>query len=267
MAKRLSGLCGDCRHYSAVDQRCALMAACQNELVLVKQGPETPCLIGKFEPVTVTRAGAAAPGCQAALFGEADPGEIIGLRAFARLVGVELASIQDAIDAGRISAEAVVRTTQGRKLLKMLALADWEKVHAPVGSGDPVESSGLSAEELEAAKQADAGGVKWGVFKTQQEALLAAERRKSIKLERLELEGKLHRDEDVAAVWSDIMVRFRTGLLSIPAKVAPIIVSMPKQTPAQIQAVLEAHLREALTELSRYDQAKIRAERKKRVKG
>lgn len=200
--------------------------------------------------------------------------EIIGLREFARLNGVKLASIQDAIKAGRISSDAIVVVKQGkrelRKLYKDLATADWEQVHAraeasPITAILKNQSDELTPEELALFEETERNGFRWGVYKTQQEALLARAKRKIIEKENLELEGKLHQAEDVAAVWSDILIRFRTRLLSVPSSIAPIIASLPKPDPAAIQTVIESHLHEVLTELSGYDKSRIESERRKRV--
>jgi len=177
--------------------------------------------------------------------------EIIGLRAFAKLTGVKLGSIQDAIDAGRLT--AVVTTPGGRKLRHKEALAEWKQCH-------PTE------ENKNASLNENLRPANWGVYKTQQEALLARERRLTLSLEREELEGKLHRDEDVEAVWADILIKFRARILGIPTKAAPIIAAIPKPNAAKIQAVIEAQMREALTELAQYDKGKVKAARAARTK-
>jgi phage terminase Nu1 subunit (DNA packaging protein) len=190
--------------------------------------------------------------------------EIIGLRAFARLVGVELGSIQDAIDAGRISAAAVVKTSKGRKLKLAAALADWQAVHQP-RSGD-LDAELLLADDTD-AQFGDMSGdsVQWGRVKTREEAKLAAERRRLLRLEREELEGKLHRAEDVEAVWTDTLSSLRTRLLAIPANAAPVIRALVKPSIADVQAVVESAVRDALTELSGYDESRIRAQRARRT--
>lgn len=265
MTKTKASLCRECRHYNPETKQCALMAACQNELVLVHLEPDMPCPIGKFEAQPVT-----AP--QSGLFGEEVQGELIGLRAFGRLVGVELGSVQDAIDSGRISPPAVVQTKQGRKtgrkLRKAIALADWDSAHsqdeAGVQGGEPTGDR-LTAEQREDARKILADPTPWGRLKTKFEAQLAEEKMKALQLERLELEGSLHSAADVAAVWDDILTRFRTKILSIPSEVAKVIVDMPNPEPASIQALLNSRLAEALSELSRYDTAQIATERNKRI--
>ncbi len=239
------------------------------------------------------------------------PVEIVGLREFAKIVGVSLAAIQKAISSGRIT--AVINTRKGRKLVKDDALVQWEAARSsrapavnPVGpspDGVKLDPEALVSDE----------GLPWGAQKTKEEALLAARRRTRIELEIAELEGELHRADDVAAVWADLLVRFRAKCLGLPSTVAPIIAAIPVDKEAiqahidrslrdalrdlveenqvqamadrlmpvllgiaagatnhadaaRIQAELEIHMREALSELANYDPRQIQAAAKKRAK-
>lgn len=65
------------------------------------------------------------------------PEELIGVRDFAKLVGVAHPSIVEAIDIGRISSAAVIKTRRGRKLRKELALQEWRQLHDVVGIDEP----------------------------------------------------------------------------------------------------------------------------------
>ena len=169
-----------------------------------------------------------------------EDGDLIGLREFARVSGVSLTAIQHAIDDGRLT--AVVRTPAGRKLKRTESLEQWEQLRS-----DP-ESTPFP----------------WGLEKTKQEALLAEERRRKLQLEREELEGVLHRAEDVESVWAEILMRFRSRVLGIPSVAAPIIAAIPERSPAAIQAELELLVHQALAELSEYDKEPIRAARRRR---
>lgn len=197
------------------------------------------------------------------------PEETVGLRAFAREVGVSHSAIQRAIAAGRLTA---VETPAGRKLPKAQALAEWNASRVPGKNNrfGELPADGLDHDPDDCDQEAAASGpadldlLPWTIRKVAEDALLAAERRRKIVLEREELEGRLHRDEDVEAVWADILVRFRARILSIPAKAAPIIATMAKPEPAKVQAALEAQIREALSELAAYDQAKVKAARRRR---
>lgn len=202
--------------------------------------------------------GADSPGA-----GSEKPETVIGLRAFARLeeVNVSLASIQEAISSGRIT--AVKHTKHGRKLYKERALEEWNATRV---AGRNNRFGELPADgRSKGGTFLDENGIPWNVRKVQEDALLAAERRAKIELERAEHEGKLHRDEDVEHVWADILVRFRTRILALPAAASPLIAALPKATPDRVQEILTELIHDALTELSQYDQAKIKAERRKRI--
>ena len=212
------------------------------------------------------------PGGQVGLVGMEAAEEIIGLREFARSQGVELGSIQDAIDAGRISAESVCWVKQGsrqvRKLYKARALADWSRVHAAPTlelTDEELAASGLSPEEIEEAKSADTSGVKWGVYKTREEALLAKARRKAIEKQNLENDGELHRACDVMIIVGEIESALRTRLLGVPAAIAPIIAALPDRQTAQIQGIIDQAVREALGQSAFYDKDKIVAEARRRM--
>ena len=171
--------------------------------------------------------------------------EIIGLRAFARLpeVNVSVSAIQRAIVAGRIT--AVIQTPRGRKLLKAQALNQWHATRIPQNNNRWGELDGDESGNPDEPNN-------WAECYTKERTLLAREQRKKVCLEREELEGKLHRDEDVEAVWVDMLVRFRTRILAIPAKAAPTICAIQKIQPAKVQSAVEALVREALTELADY---------------
>lgn len=269
------GKCGDCRHYELSVEACQLMAACHNELCLIKQRPETHCVIGKFEPRVEGAEQAernAASQAQVGLEGMEPAWEIVGLREFARANSVELGSIQDAIDAGRISEAAVCLVKQGgrmvRKLYRVQAQADWDRVHAAPTLGltdEELQASGLTPEEIEEAKSAESSGVKWGVYKTREEALLAKARRKAIEKQNLENDGELHRACDVLLVCGEIESALRTRMLGVPAKIAPIIAALPDRQPAQIQSIIDQAIREALGKSSFYNRDKITAEARRRM--
>jgi hypothetical protein len=271
-AAQAKGKCRDCEHYDADQSRCALMAKSNSELCLITLDGASDCLIGKFQAK-----------------GQAE--ELIGLRAFARWVGVSLASIQDAIDAGRIT--AVAKTPGGRKLKKLAAKAEWDLTRGPgnnnrwgelksdaedltggnaaVGTGgfvgvDPAIVAAIDGIDGDSDSDGLTPDLPWTLQKTKEEALLARQRRLKIELERKELEGTLHAEVDVEAVWTDMIARCRARLLAIPSKVAPIIAKMSKRDPGQVQSLIDAEIRVALTELSEHDETKIRDHRKRRTK-
>lgn len=63
--------------------------------------------------------------------------------------------------------------------------------------------------------------------------------------------NELHTTEDIETVMSDMLVRFKTRLLSIPAKLSPIL--SKKKDPAEIFKILKAAVDEALEELADFD--------------
>jgi hypothetical protein len=200
-----------------------------------------------------------------------DDPQLIGIRAFARLVGVSHAAVQDAIKRGRLT--AVTNTPRGNKLFRAEALEEWQQTRCPGNnnhfSESGPEAAGELAEEVESEGSADELSPEekknWGIRYTKESALLKLEQRKKVRLERMELEGKLHRDEDVEAVWIEMLSRFRTRILAIPAKLAPLIASRPKSSPEEVQKIIDAEVRQALTELAEHDRGKIEIQRRKRT--
>ena len=61
------------------------------------------------------------------------------------------------------------------------------------------------------------------------------------------MEGHLHRDEHVEAVWSSILLVFRTNILSMPTKLAYRLGSMTGYADiGKLQGMIEDDRREAL---------------------
>lgn len=65
------------------------------------------------------------------------------------------------------------------------------------------------------------------------------------------MEGTMHKSEDVRAVMCDMLVAFRTKLMSHPSKSAPVLANM--YDAAQIQAFLEKEMTDILMELRQYN--------------
>ena len=61
-------------------------------------------------------------------------------------------------------------------------------------------------------------------------------------------ENQLHAAEDIEAVMTDMLVNFKSRLMAIPSKLAPVLCK--KTDKAEIFALLKAHIDEALMELS-----------------
>lgn len=244
-----TGIHKDCGNFDPECRQCQLMAESNTGLCLLKLNPEDPCVIKKFR----------AAGDDFVL--QTSDMEIVALRKFARDNKVALSTVQDAIDAGRLT--AVVQVKQGGKLVNKLRLPDaqieWDYTHS-------IErKSAESAPESGGIQNPEGDGIHWGLYKTKQEALLAEERRKALELERLQNEGCLHHANDVEAVWSVMLSRLRTRILAIPSTAAPIIASMPDRSAAKVKDLLDGLVYEALSELSQYDKDTIETQRKKRT--
>lgn len=84
-------------------------------------------------------------------------------------------------------------------------------------------------------------------------ALLVRAKRKNEEYELQLKENKLHAAEDIEAVMKDMLVNFKSRLMSIPSKLAPVL--SKKTDKAEIFALLKDHIDEALLELSDFKTA------------
>jgi hypothetical protein len=64
-------------------------------------------------------------------------------------------------------------------------------------------------------------------------------------------EGKLHEAVEIETVMKDMLVNFKSRLMSIPAKLSPVLAK--KTDRAEIFKIIKAQVDEALTELSDYE--------------
>jgi hypothetical protein len=189
--------------------------------------------------------------------------EVVSQRRFARLVGVSQPSISEAITNGRLSAACVCQTKAGKQLYLEAAMAEWVAIHAAEEVGQPIEGEEARVELNDDIR--DLRKIKWGLVKTKFEALVAQERGRILALERKQLEAKLHREEDVAAVWEEKVARCRALMLTLPGKVAGEIGLRTKRDRIAVQMTIEAAVREALTELSEHSGAEVVEQRKRRT--
>ena len=175
--------------------------------------------------------------------------EVISQRDFAKLVGVSSPAINKAIGAGRLSAECVVQTKAGQQLYREAALAEWAAVHAGFDASSAIAGDGdVDSAKLKLVNAA--GKNKWGAYKTQQEALVVEEKRKLLSKENAELEGLLHRAEDIEAVWADAITNARAKLLSLPLKIAGKIGIRAKKDRLAVSAIIEREVELILMELA-----------------
>lgn len=82
-------------------------------------------------------------------------------------------------------------------------------------------------------------------------AKLVRAKRENEELELSLRKREVHRSEDIEKVMSDMLIRFKTRLMAIPAKLSPILSKKKDQT--EIFKIMKAAIDEALDELADYD--------------
>lgn len=90
-----------------------------------------------------------------------------------------------------------------------------------------------------------------------EQALWTRARREKTELEVAIIKGELHRSEDVRAITSDMLSAFRSRLMSLPSKVAPLV--LPMDDLKEIEAVVKDNVHVALNEMKEYDPAEYYA--------
>ena len=89
-----------------------------------------------------------------------------------------------------------------------------------------------------------------GDYYEERAKLVSAKRRKE-ELELDELDGELHRAVDVERIVSQMLVKFRSKILSLPTKLTPSMAETSDK--GKINGILTEAVNEALEELSDYD--------------
>ncbi len=84
-----------------------------------------------------------------------------------------------------------------------------------------------------------------------EQALWTRARREKTELEVAIIKGELHRAVDVRAINSDMLSSFRSRLMSLPSKVAPLV--LPMDDLKEIESVVKENVHVALNELKEYD--------------
>lgn len=87
-------------------------------------------------------------------------------------------------------------------------------------------------------------------YNTERAKLMRA-KRESQELELQMRKNELHSAEDIEQLITDMLIRFKTRLMAIPAKQAPLLAKKTSQT--EIFKLLKAGIDEALEELADYD--------------
>ena len=82
-------------------------------------------------------------------------------------------------------------------------------------------------------------------------ARLVRAKRENEELELSLRKREVHRSEDIEKVMSDMLIRFKSRLMAIPAKLSPILSKKTDQT--EIFKLIKSAVDEALDELSDYD--------------
>lgn len=196
-------------------------------------------------------------------FGPPEAGKYVSRREFARRMHISLTAVQKAIEGEKIK----VHDVGGPHTMLDFeeAKADYETSRSARNNNRYGDLPGDDCSED--PKTSDTSDGKWGIRKVRAEALLTEEKFAKAQLEREELEGILHRAEDVEAVIVAIFMSFRSRIMAMPAKLARRIASMTGSSDiADVQKLLRESCEEALSELSRYDPRKIADEIEQRSK-
>lgn len=76
-------------------------------------------------------------------------------------------------------------------------------------------------------------------------------KREKAEIELAHIKNEVHRSEEVEKVMNHMIMAFRSKMLSLPTKVALMLVN--KEDPKYIESILERNVHEALIELANYD--------------
>lgn len=80
-------------------------------------------------------------------------------------------------------------------------------------------------------------------------------KREMAEMKLAQMRGELHRSTDVEQVMNDMLASFRTKILAMPSKLAPLLLA--RDDVNQIRSFVEKECTEALEELARYDPEKF----------
>ena len=99
-------------------------------------------------------------------------------------------------------------------------------------------------------EEADEGKAKMERAKSQSEITLKSAKAEIARLEMKELQGKMHRSEDVAAMTEDLIFTIRSMLVALPGRLA--IDASTAATPAEASEVIRKEVFAVMEELSKY---------------
>lgn len=88
-----------------------------------------------------------------------------------------------------------------------------------------------------------------------EKARLTRAKRISAELDLAVKSGQLHRAAEVEGVMTDMLATFRTRVLALPARVAPLVLG--KEELAEVKSTMQKYVKEVLEELSDYEPKKF----------
>lgn len=139
-----------------------------------------------------------------------------------------------------------VRDLTKKGVLKLHAVASGDRYFLPEAIKDYI---GYLREQVNAKKKPEET-VKAESDKLQAEADLKRSKADMASLQLAELEGKMHRSEDVEAVMTDLVYTIRSMLMALPGRLAVDVVS--STTAAEASEVIRAEVYKVLEELAGY---------------
>lgn len=83
-------------------------------------------------------------------------------------------------------------------------------------------------------------------------------KRRKTELQVLQIEKKLHAQEDVEYFWNTMVLAAKSRITAIPVKVAPLLIGIEDRK--EVQSILKREIGDALNEISEYDISKFDAE-------
>ena len=134
-----------------------------------------------------------------------------------------------------------------------------------VSKGKMMLGNAVQAYIRSVTKPIDEEDIKTEKARRKSEAVLKSSRAAIAKYQVQELQGKMHRAEDVAAMTEDMIFNFRGALDALPGSVA--IDAAAATTPAEVSSIVRREVGRIEAELSRYryDPAKYEARVRERM--
>ena len=182
--------------------------------------------------------------------------EYVSLREFSRRVGVSLMAVQKAVAAGRLTTHDL-----GGRWPQL----DWDEAYEAWCNTRIVQNNNRFG-ELESDPEGEKDGGSLAAKYTIARTKLTEEQAAKTKLEREELEGHLHRDEDIRKACGNTVTAFRSRMMALPGKLTRLVSGITGYSDlVALETAIQPLVHEALEEMSRlYDPEAIKHERKRR---